>query len=464
MANISRCSSPSDLVIDLGEDTYSEDADGIDEQRNGKSPDWPKEDDMELFQRIKKALPVDDTMKYRSRINHIDWETISFKEYSAEDCKQRWVYVQEHLRRYRLVHELVEDAITWRMRPWTNFNKGSKCQEHPDYPKKPLTSYMIFFMEKKDEILAKQPRAGGTDLSKVIAKLYNHMNEPQKLTYIEKAMKEKEQFEVKLKKFMLDHPDYTPLKCLKSSPKAVPPKVPTPFNLFCNVKMDQLRVEGIRGNEMREKCREMFKELEDEQRLEWIYKSLQQEKQYEEDFAKFKVEHPEIEIGAKKSLLSKDEKNLKERTEGKPGKPPNSGYSLFSKKMLLGSSLKHLGSKDRMAEVSRMWKQLQDEEKKMYNDEVQQLMINYKIKHASYLDSLQPDQRILELKKSQSKVATTKRSLAKPKQPKGKKIKLENEQVVVKSEDKFINNSSEEEAKEDNSSTPDEDFSYSSSD
>ena len=228
--------------------------------------------------------------------------------------------------------------------------------------------------------------------------------------------------------------------------------------------MDQLRVEGIRGNEMREKCREMFKELEDEQRLEWIYKSLQQEKQYEEDFAKFKVEHPEIEIGAKKSLLSKDEKNLKERTEGKPGKPPNSGYSLFSKKMLLGTSLKHLGSKDRMAEVSRMWKQLQDEEKKMYNDEVQQLMINYKIKHASYLDSLQPDQRILELKKSQSKVATTKRSLAKPKQPKGKKIKLENEQVVVKSEDKFINNSSEEEAKEDNSSTPDEDFSYSSSD
>ena len=59
-----------------------------------------------------KTLPVDDTMKYRSRINHIGWETVSFKKYSAEDCKQRWVSVQGHLRRYRLVNELVEDAVT----------------------------------------------------------------------------------------------------------------------------------------------------------------------------------------------------------------------------------------------------------------------------------------------------------------------------------------------------------------
>ena len=32
---------------------------------------------MELFQRIKKALPIDDTMKYESRINHVDWEAVN---------------------------------------------------------------------------------------------------------------------------------------------------------------------------------------------------------------------------------------------------------------------------------------------------------------------------------------------------------------------------------------------------
>ena len=31
----------------------------------------------------------------------------------------------------------------------------------------------------------------------------------------------------------------------------------------------------------------------------------------------------------------------------------------------------------------------------MYNDEIQQLMINYKVEHALYLDTTQPDQRML---------------------------------------------------------------------
>ena len=75
--------------------------------------------------------------------------------------------------------------------------------------------------------------------------------------------------------------------------------------------MGQLRDEGMNGNEMREKCREMFKELEDAQRLQRIYMSLQQEKQYDEDLAKFKVGHPDVEIRAQKSLLSEDE-NLRQ--------------------------------------------------------------------------------------------------------------------------------------------------------
>ena len=39
--------------------------------------------------------------------------------------------------------------------------------------------------------------------------------------------------------------------------------------------------------------------------------SLQQEKQYDEDLAKFKVGHPDVEIRAQKSLLSEDE-NLRQ--------------------------------------------------------------------------------------------------------------------------------------------------------
>merc|ERR1712135_63958 len=149
---------------------------------------------------------------------------------------------------------------------------------------------------------------------------------------------------------MLDHPDYIPLKSEKMPMKALPPKAPTPFKLFCDSKMSKFQAEGMNGNEAREKCRE-----------------------------KFKADHPDVEVGAKKSLLSKDEKHLKEKTEGKPEKPPNSGYSLYSKKLLASSSLKHLESKERMTEISRMWKELKDEERKLYNEEAQQLILNYKM-------------------------------------------------------------------------------------
>jgi len=47
------------------------------EKMDSDSPDWPKDDDMELFQRIQKSLPADDSMKYESRLNHIDWESVS---------------------------------------------------------------------------------------------------------------------------------------------------------------------------------------------------------------------------------------------------------------------------------------------------------------------------------------------------------------------------------------------------
>jgi len=405
--------------------------DAMDVEKNGEPADWPKDDDMELFQRIKKAVPTDDTMKYESRINHIDWESISFGEYSADECKARWVHVQGHLRRYRLVNELVEDAIAWRLRPWTNFNKGSKCQKHPDYPKKPLTSYMIFYMEKKDEILEKQPGLGMTDLSKVIAKLYNEMNDRKKLKYTEQAKKEKEQFEIKLKKFMLDHPDYIPLKSEKFPMKALPPKVPTPFKLYSDAKIGKFLAEAANANEAREKCRETFKELNDKQRLKWIYKSLQLESKYNEDLEKFKQEHPEVEMGAKKSLLSKEEKHLKEKTEGKPEKPPNSGYSLYSKKLLASSSLKHLESKERMTEISRMWKELQDDERKVYNEEAQQLILSYKMEYASYLESLQPEQREAELMSSQPKGVKRGASPKKAKQGEDKKIKLESDGTVA---------------------------------
>ena len=189
--------------------------------------------------------------------------------------------------------------------------------------------------------------------------------------------------------------------------------------------MADIHAGSRNGNEAREKCREMFRELDDNQRLEWIYKSLEREKQYNEDLENFKMEHPEVEVGPKKSLLSKEERHIKDKNEGKPDKPPNSGYSLYSKKMLVSATVKHLDTKERMAEISRLWKALQEEERKTYNDEAQQLNVTYRVQLASYLGSLPAGQQLLEPKKS-----SPKRPLGNPEHSEEKKIKVEGDESI----------------------------------
>jgi len=389
------------------------------------SPDWPKDDDMDLFQRIQKALPADDSMKYESRLNHIDWETVAFDNYSSEDCKKRWHYVQTHLRRYRLLTELVVDAMSWRLRPWTNFNASRKAQTHPEHPKKPLSAYLIFYMDKKNEVMISQPGLAMIDMSKVIAKMYSTLSDKKKSKYTELAKKEKEQYEIKLKKFLQDHPDYVPLKSSGAPIKAVAPKPPTPYKLYCDAMMTKFEQEGLHNLEAKHKCLDTFKELSDKSRLKWIYLSLQQENQYLEEVEKFKLEHPDV-VNVRKSLLSKEEQALKDKTEGKPLKPPNSGYSLFSQKLLASDSLKNVESKNRMFEISRQWKELDDEIKNKYKLEALELINVYKMKYASYLESLEPLQRAAELVKTNAK--TAKRSNNQPKQkdqPEEKKSKLD---------------------------------------
>jgi upstream-binding transcription factor len=103
-----------------------------------------------LLNQIEKILPDNDAKTYTSRVNVLKWEEVSltnyysigmyctssnlqifyfkvaFKHYSAEDCKARWVFIQEHLRHYRVLTELVHDAREWLEHPWHNFNSGSK--------------------------------------------------------------------------------------------------------------------------------------------------------------------------------------------------------------------------------------------------------------------------------------------------------------------------------------------------
>lgn len=71
-----------------------------------------------------------------------------------------------------------------------------------------------------------------------------------------------------------------------------------------------------------------------------------------------------------KSILTKEERTLRERMAGKPEKPPNSAYSLFSRLMLASEDLKTVTPKQRMLIIAQQWKSCTEPEKKEYNDRV----------------------------------------------------------------------------------------------
>ncbi len=53
--------------------------------------------------------------------------------------------------------------------------------KHPDMPKKPLTPYFRFFMEKREKYHAAQPNLSMTDLSKVVAAKFHELSDKKKV-------------------------------------------------------------------------------------------------------------------------------------------------------------------------------------------------------------------------------------------------------------------------------------------
>lgn len=59
---------------------------------------------------------------------------------------------------------------------------------------------------------------------------------------------------------------------------------------------------------------------------------------------------------------------LQERVAGKPIKPPNSAYSLYSRMMLQSDEIKSVNVRDRLNYISQQWKLCSEEEKQEYKE------------------------------------------------------------------------------------------------
>ena len=92
---------------------------------------WPQPDMQKLISKIKRNIPPKDTRKFTTRIKKIDWKSVTFDSYTAEQCRQQWGAIQERQRRHRLLAELVQDAkkIIWELASKkTNYKRGESLR------------------------------------------------------------------------------------------------------------------------------------------------------------------------------------------------------------------------------------------------------------------------------------------------------------------------------------------------
>ncbi|XP_061588711.1 upstream binding transcription factor, like isoform X2 [Cololabis saira] len=348
--------------------------------------EWSKEECLTLLERIRSMLPDADGMKYKTTESHFDWDKVCFGSFTGDMCRQKWIKVSSEVRKYRTMTELIVDAMEFVKNPY----KGKKLKTHPDFPKKPLTPYFRFFMEKRAKYAKIHPEMSNLDLTKILSKKYKELPEKKKQKYITEFQREKEDFEKNMNRFKEEHPDL--IEERKKSD--LPEKPKTPQQLWYNhEKKSYMKLHPeVSQKELKEILRRQWSQLSDKRRLKWISKALELQKDYEGSMRAYHEAHPDINSDEHvRSVLTKAERQLKDKFDGRPTKPPPNGYSLYCAELMV--NMKDVPSTERMVLCSKQWKMMTQKEKDMFQKRCEQKKKQYDVDLQRFLESLPDEER-----------------------------------------------------------------------
>jgi len=384
----------------------------------------PKEDLQILLDRIESQLPKDDHVKYDSRVRKLDWEQIRFKDFSAEDCKKYWEHIQARIRRFRILTEMIPDARTWLSQPWTNFYKSKDHNRHPEMPKKPLSMYMLYYSERREDIQKDNPNLNMPDVAKICSDEYQKLPEKKKAKFKSRCDEMRQEYDAKLESFYSSYPEMRPIKTEKAAKSAAykasvvrtaeperpvillpgaPQKPGKPFDLFFQQQMEGLNEQTTERGVQLERARQEWRDMKVKKKAKWIRKAMKEFRDYEEKVVEFKSKHPEFNPPSIKSFLTQEEQKILDKHMGRPEKPPSSAYSLFSKEMLNTESIKQFPSKERMSHISEAWKKVSESEKEVYQSQVNDAMSKYKLEYTEWYEALTAEEQKAEKERTTTK-------------------------------------------------------------
>lgn len=278
---------------------------------------------------------------------------------------------------------------------------------HPDKPKKPMTPYLRYFTEKRAAYKEANPDLNPTELSKFMATQFSQLSEKKRAKYRRKYDAEMAEYRDKLTQFRADHPNFFP-KASNNSAKAAhvgPEKPKKPFQIYLASRLKKFNDQDLKT--ATEAIKLAWNNLAESKQMKWIKKSLKDQARYESELAEYCQEHPLFEPPKIRSTLNKSESKLNDKAEGRPERPPASGYILYSRIMM--SELTDVPAKEKVVMIAKRWKELTEAERAKYNAKAQKCQSKYVEKFDAYLQQLPEEKREHVLAEQKLKLPSEKR-------------------------------------------------------
>ncbi|XP_066442481.1 nucleolar transcription factor 1-B-like [Eleutherodactylus coqui] len=348
---------------------------------------WSQEDMLILLDTMKSIIPNQDSFTFRTTESHMDWNKLAFKNFTGPMCRQKWIKISHEVRKFRTLTEIVHDVEEHVKNPY----KGKKLKKHPEFPKKPLSTYFRFYKEKRAKYAKLHPEMSNLDLTKILSKKYKELPDKKKMKYIQDFQDEKQEFEKNLAKFREEHPD---LMATKKSDAPEKPKTAQQLWYNHQRKIYLKSNPGASMKDVRDALGNQWSQLSDKKRLKWIHKALEQSKLYENVMREYIQKHPEMNLEEviTRSTLTKAERQLKDKVDGRPPKPAPNRFSMYYAELM--ANMKDIPSTERMVLCSQRWRLLSQKEKEAYHEKCEQKKQEYEVELLRFLHNLPAEEQV----------------------------------------------------------------------
>lgn len=186
----------------------------------------------------------------------------------------------------------------------------SHLRKAPQAPRRFKSNYILFFMDKQDEIKAELgPGASVGEVSKRSSEMWSKLSKEERAPWDQKAKEDKERYN--LEKAAYTGPWQVPWRRAKKDPSA--PKRPMSAFLFFSQHKRRLIKEanpGMRNTEISRTLGQMWREASDEERAPHIEREAKEREKYKLEIAKWRIEDAQKKKEEKKEKIEQSRRSV----------------------------------------------------------------------------------------------------------------------------------------------------------